>query len=82
MKLEHGDLQKGFSESDVTVEGEIRSGAQEHFYMEPFNVIAYPMENNEMEIVGPSQTHNEVQVGFELHWLKASELLSWGCVYP
>jgi CO/xanthine dehydrogenase Mo-binding subunit len=40
--IEKGDLRRGFAEADVVVEGEYRTGRQEHVYIEPNGVIAVP----------------------------------------
>ena len=37
-----GDLARGFAEADLVVEGEYRTGRQEHVYVEPQGVIAVP----------------------------------------
>jgi CO/xanthine dehydrogenase Mo-binding subunit len=42
LTIEKGDLARGFAESDVVVEGEYRTGRQEHVYIEPQGVIAVP----------------------------------------
>jgi CO/xanthine dehydrogenase Mo-binding subunit len=43
--IEKGDLARGFAEADVVVEGEYRTGRQEHVYIEPNGVIAVPAED-------------------------------------
>ncbi|HXK08353.1 MAG TPA: xanthine dehydrogenase family protein molybdopterin-binding subunit [Vicinamibacteria bacterium] len=40
--IEKGDLARGFAEAGVVVEGEYRTGRQEHVYIEPQGVIAVP----------------------------------------
>ena len=40
--IEKGDLARGFAEADLVVEGEYRTGRQEHVYIEPQGVIAVP----------------------------------------
>jgi len=42
LAIEKGDLARGFAEADVVVEGEYRTGRQEHVYVEPQGVIAVP----------------------------------------
>jgi CO/xanthine dehydrogenase Mo-binding subunit len=42
--IEKGDLLRAFAEADVVVEGEYRTGRQEHVYIEPNGVIAVPGE--------------------------------------
>ncbi|MGQ9700082.1 MAG: xanthine dehydrogenase family protein molybdopterin-binding subunit [Candidatus Bipolaricaulaceae bacterium] len=45
MIIRKGDVEKGFAEADVIVEGEYRVGYQEHAYLEPQGMIAVPEEN-------------------------------------
>jgi CO/xanthine dehydrogenase Mo-binding subunit len=40
--IDKGDLEAGFAEADVIVEGEYRAGHQEQLYIEPNGVIAVP----------------------------------------
>lgn len=42
LSIEKGDLARGFAEADLVVEGEYRTGRQEHAYIEPNGVIAVP----------------------------------------
>uniref|UniRef100_A0A4X1TB92 Xanthine dehydrogenase/oxidase n=1 Tax=Sus scrofa TaxID=9823 RepID=A0A4X1TB92_PIG len=51
LKIEKGDLKKGFSEADNVVSGELYIGGQEHFYLETHCTIAVPKgEAGEMEL--------------------------------
>ncbi|XP_071078978.1 xanthine dehydrogenase/oxidase-like [Haliotis cracherodii] len=59
--IKHGDLETGFSESDHVLEGEVRSGAQEHFYIETHGALAIPKEDGEMELFAATQNPSEVQ---------------------
>jgi CO/xanthine dehydrogenase Mo-binding subunit len=43
--IDKGDLDAGFAEADIIVEGEYRVGAQEQLYIEPNGVIAVPAED-------------------------------------
>ncbi|MEJ1287177.1 hypothetical protein NN561_018192 [Cricetulus griseus] len=58
IKIEKGDLKKGFSEADNVVSGELYIGGQEHFYLETNCTIAVPKgEAGEMELfVGTQNT--------------------------
>ncbi|XP_031555377.1 xanthine dehydrogenase/oxidase-like [Actinia tenebrosa] len=57
MKIENGDLEKGFVQSDHVIEGEMRTGAQEHFYLETQATLAVPKgEDGEMEIFSSCQS--------------------------
>jgi CO/xanthine dehydrogenase Mo-binding subunit len=52
--IEKGDLARGFAEADVVVEGEYRTGRQEHVYVEPQGVIAVPGDGG-MTVYGSLQ---------------------------
>jgi xanthine dehydrogenase large subunit len=56
-----GDYKKAFSEANYTLEGDIYSGGQEHFYLESQACIAYPLEDGSLEIHASSQHSTEVQ---------------------
>lgn len=61
-KIEKGDVQKGFEESDYVVEGEIYIGGQEHFYLETNCAIAVPKgEDGEMELFVSTQNTTKTQ---------------------
>jgi len=56
MCIQKGDLETGFAESDHVLEGEIRTGGQEHFYLETQVTIAVPKgEDGEMELFVSTQ---------------------------
>lgn len=57
----NGDIDKGFAESDVIIEGEYRTPAQEHAYIEPQGVIAVPLGHDEITIYGSMQCPFYVQ---------------------
>jgi CO/xanthine dehydrogenase Mo-binding subunit len=52
--IEKGDVARGLAEADVVVEGEYRTGRQEHVYVEPQGVIAVPGEGG-MTVYGSLQ---------------------------
>jgi CO/xanthine dehydrogenase Mo-binding subunit len=54
LRIERGNLESGFGEADVIVEGEYRTGHQEQLYIEPNGVIAVP-ENGGMTVYGSLQ---------------------------
>ncbi len=60
--VRHGDTQTGFSLADHVIEGEVRTGAEEHFYLEPHVAIAIPREDGEMEVLAATQNPTSVQV--------------------
>ncbi|UCD45045.1 MAG: xanthine dehydrogenase family protein [Candidatus Bathyarchaeota archaeon] len=50
-----GDVERGFADADVIVEGEYRTRAQEHSYIEPQGCIAVPLGFDEMTVYGSMQ---------------------------
>ena len=61
--LKKGDLAKGFEESDHVIEGEVRIGGQEHFYLETQAAIVVPKgEDGEMEVFASIQSPADAQV--------------------
>ncbi|KOC64646.1 Xanthine dehydrogenase [Habropoda laboriosa] len=59
--IRNGDVGKAFSESPHILEGEIRTGGQEHFYLETNVTLAVPKEEDEMEIFCSTQHPSEIQ---------------------
>ncbi|RIB05019.1 Molybdopterin-binding domain of aldehyde dehydrogenase-domain-containing protein, partial [Gigaspora rosea] len=49
-QLAREDVEKGFEEADYIFEGEARSGAQEHFYLETNASLVIPKEDDEFEV--------------------------------
>lgn len=61
-KMERGNLDIGFKESAHIVEGQVRIGGQNHFYLETQASIAIPKaEDDEMEIIASTQNPTETQ---------------------
>ncbi|XP_037076844.1 xanthine dehydrogenase/oxidase-like [Pollicipes pollicipes] len=54
-QYEHGDVDAAITASPHVVEGSVRMGGQEHFYLEPVGCIAVPKEDNEMEVFASTQ---------------------------
>ena len=52
--IDKGDLDRGFADADVVVEGEYRTGHQEQLYIEPNGVIAVA-ENGGITVYGSMQ---------------------------
>ncbi|KAK3107212.1 hypothetical protein FSP39_009597 [Pinctada imbricata] len=66
-KLERGDVDKALQEAEMTLEGEIETGSQEHFYLEPHTCLVVPKkEHDELEIYTSSQALHEVQAEVSL----------------
>ncbi|KAM9069776.1 xanthine dehydrogenase/oxidase [Sarcophilus harrisii] len=62
IKIEKGDLKKGFAEADNIVSGELYIGGQEHFYLETHCTIAVPKgEAGEMELFVSTQNTMKTQ---------------------
>uniref|UniRef100_A0A5F8GMS9 Xanthine dehydrogenase/oxidase n=1 Tax=Monodelphis domestica TaxID=13616 RepID=A0A5F8GMS9_MONDO len=62
LKIEKGDLKKGFAEADNVVSGELYIGGQEHFYLETHCTIAVPKgEEGEMELFVSTQNTMKTQ---------------------
>jgi CO/xanthine dehydrogenase Mo-binding subunit len=59
--ISKGDLAKGFARADLILEGEYRTGHQEHVYIEPNGFIAEPMEDGGMTV------HGSLQCPFYVH---------------
>lgn len=53
--IEKGELARGFAEADLVVEGEYRTGRQEHVYIEPNGVIAVPDPSGAVTVYGSLQ---------------------------
>lgn len=54
-----GDFSSAYQDSPVTLEGQVRVGGQEHFYMEPNTCLVVPKgENGEMDIFASTQNLN------------------------
>ncbi|XP_058168635.1 xanthine dehydrogenase-like [Anopheles ziemanni] len=61
LRLEFGNVDGAFQSAYKIVEGECRTGAQEHFYLEPIACIAFPRDSDEIEIISCSQHPAEAQ---------------------
>jgi CO/xanthine dehydrogenase Mo-binding subunit len=53
--IRKGDLEAGFALADVVVEGEYRTGSQEHVYIEPNGMIAVPEPDGGITLMGSLQ---------------------------
>ena len=60
LRIEKGDLEAGFREAHVVVEGEYRVGSQEHVYIETNGVIAVPED-------GGITVHGSLQCPYYVH---------------
>ncbi|XP_061195293.1 xanthine dehydrogenase/oxidase-like [Saccostrea echinata] len=58
----NGDVEKGLKEAEMTLEGVIETGAQEHMYLEPIAALVVPkIEDKEIEVFINTQEANGVQ---------------------
>ncbi|MDO9512032.1 MAG: xanthine dehydrogenase molybdopterin binding subunit [Bacteroidales bacterium] len=60
-KISCGDSKTALQESPLLIEGEFRSGGQEHWYLETQACLCIPDENNEMQVFSSSQNPAETQ---------------------
>ncbi|XP_043531354.1 xanthine dehydrogenase/oxidase [Chiloscyllium plagiosum] len=61
-KIENGNIDLGFAESDDIIEGEMYIGGQEHFYLETQCTVAIPRgEDGEMELFVSTQSPSQIQ---------------------
>ncbi|MCA1494434.1 xanthine dehydrogenase molybdopterin binding subunit [Ensifer sp. NBAIM29] len=61
LKLERGDIEVGFAKSRHVVEGEMRIGGQDHFYLEGHISLAIPGEDDEVTVFASTQHPSETQ---------------------
>ncbi|KAG5679790.1 hypothetical protein PVAND_009328 [Polypedilum vanderplanki] len=60
----NGDIKKTLNEADHVIEGEVRLGGQEHFYIETHSNLAIPKDADEIEIFSSTQHPCEMQRHF------------------
>ena len=56
-----GDVEEAFKSCDHVLQGEMESGAQDHFYLEPHASIAIPGEGNEIQLISSTQNPTKTQ---------------------
>ncbi|MCA1367093.1 xanthine dehydrogenase molybdopterin binding subunit [Bradyrhizobium sp. BRP14] len=61
LKLERGDIDAGFASAKRVVEGEMRIGGQDHFYLESHISFAIPGEDDEVTVFASTQHPSETQ---------------------
>ncbi|XP_059609596.1 xanthine dehydrogenase [Phlebotomus argentipes] len=59
--IKKGNPEQALEDADHIVEGEVRMGGQEHFYLETQASIAVPRDNDELELFCSSQHPSEIQ---------------------
>ena len=60
-KIECGNIGKGFEASDHVLEGELKTGGQEHWYLETQSSLAIPGEGKEIKVFSSTQHPSETQ---------------------
>jgi len=60
-KIECGDIKSAFKNSAFIVDGEIKTGGQEHWYLETQSSIAIPGEDKDMKVFSSTQHPSETQ---------------------
>ena len=55
--IECGDVEKALTDGscDHVIEGTVKMGGQEHFYLEPQGTVIIPLENDEMVVISSTQ---------------------------
>lgn len=59
--IERGDLAKGFQAAALRFQGEVRTGGQDHFYLETQCSLALPEEGGAVRLLSSTQHPSEVQ---------------------
>lgn len=59
--ISNGDVDEAFSKSDHVIEGEVRMGGQEHFYLETQASLANFREEGELELFTSTQNPTAIQ---------------------
>jgi xanthine dehydrogenase molybdopterin-binding subunit B len=53
-----GDVDRAWAQCATVVEGRVRVGGQEHFYLEPQGTVILPGENDEFVIISSTQVRS------------------------
>lgn len=61
-KIERGNIEEGFKNSVHIIEGELKTGNQEHWYLETQISLAVPSEGAEMKVYSSTQNPMETQL--------------------
>jgi len=75
-----GDIEKGFAESDVVIEGRVDIGGQEHLYLETQGALSVPSEDNKIKTYSSTQSPTSVQratakvLGIPMHKIEVDVL--------
>ncbi len=75
-KIEAGNPDQAMDEAKHVIEGSLKTGAQEHWYLETQAAVCIPGENREMTVYASSQNPTETQmVVAEVLGLQANEVV-------
>ena len=61
-KIENGEPDKAMKEADHVLEGEIKTGGQEHWYLETQACVCVPLEDGGMKVYSSTQNPTETQL--------------------
>ena len=61
LKLERGDVEAALRDAPRRLQGTLRVGGQDHFYLESHIALAFPGEDDEIRVVSSTQHPSEVQ---------------------
>ncbi len=69
-RMQRGDAAAALATADIRFQGEVRTGGQDHFYLETQVTLAVPEENSALKLYTSTQHPSEVQaiVAHVLHW--------------
>ena len=59
--MQRGDLEQGFANAKFQIKGQLRTGAQEHWYLETQTCLCIPGEDKEMNVYSSTQHPSETQ---------------------
>jgi xanthine dehydrogenase large subunit len=75
-KIERGDVFTAFTKAKHILTGELHTGAQEHWYLEPQTALCVPGEDKEMMVYASSQNPAETQtIVAEVLGVKAKDVV-------
>lgn len=60
-KIECGNIDEGFNSSDHVLEGNLKTGGQEHWYLETQSCLCIPGEDDDMKVISSTQHPSETQ---------------------
>lgn len=61
-RISRGNVEAGFAQSDVVLEGELCTKGQKHIYLETLGALSVPRERDQIEVHTGSQVSHTLQV--------------------